>query len=151
MKWIILVGIIGLVFLVGCVEKVVTAPTECYDNCNAFKGCVDCPEEDQAMVLNYPDSWGENIEDESEILFGNYIYNFGDIEAKNVILECNISNTNEDIEFSERKNIGNIASNSYTYKELSFKYSIRDEYSVGGCRVVDCDNCILLLDKIKSE
>lgn len=144
-QYLIFMVVLLSVLLVGCntfVEK--ECPTQ---ECSV---CKECPEE-QAMLLSMFDSWGENIDNPSEILFDNYIYNFGDVEAKNIVLVCNVTNSNGDTEFTESKNIGNVASNSYVYKEVAFKYKVRDEDSNGVCYIKSCDNCVILLDKIKAE
>ena len=46
---------------------------------------------EQPMLLLLHDSWGENIDDSEELIFRHYIYNFGDIEAKNIIITCQLS------------------------------------------------------------
>lgn len=107
-------------------------------------------QEEQPMLLVMFDSWGENIDDSSEAIFNYFIYNFGNVEAKNVSVKCKISNKNEEILKEEIFNIGNIASSSYEYQESYMKYSsnVLEEY--GLCVLVSSDeNYINLIDKLE--
>jgi len=78
-------------------------------------------EQDIPMLLVEFDGWGENEYDLSETLFTYFIYNFGNTEAKNVKVKCNISDTNDILIEEYFFNIGNVASNSYDYEQSSIK------------------------------
>ena len=106
-------------------------------------------------VLN---SWGENLYDSSEYLLRVDVYNFGEIEAKNVELICNITVGDEDgYEISETpitmvtKKIGNVASTSYKFVELEIEKNTQKEglYPLAICSVNYCENCEILDDRIK--
>lgn len=89
-------------------------------------------EKEQPMLLVMFDSWGENIDDSSEAIFSYFIYNFGDIEAKNVSIRCEILSIDERILKEEIFNVGNIASSSYEYQESYMEYSsnVLEEYGI---------------------
>ena len=94
-------------------------------------------EKEKPMLLVYFDSWGENINDSEELVFSYIIYNFGNIEAKNITIKCSLSLDleKEYIVWEENYTIGNLASNSYKYYESYMKYySDRDEY-YGHCKL----------------
>jgi len=106
-------------------------------------------QESQPMLLVEFDSWGENINDSSEVGFGYFVFNFGDIEAKNVMITCDISNANEVIIKSQTFNIGNIASNSYQYKESFMNYYGNSLEEYGICYIESADEeHINLKDKL---
>ena len=54
-------------------------------------------EKEQPMILVEFDSWGENINDSSEAIFSYFIFNFGNIEAKNVTVSCEVLDINNNI------------------------------------------------------
>ena len=106
---------------------------------------------EQPMLLLLHDSWGENIDDSEELIFRHYIYNFGDIEAKNIIITCQLSlGLGEgDIVWEEHYSIGNLASNSYKYYESYMKYYSNSDDYYGTCKIISTDgNYINLYDKI---
>src|SRR3989344_7419078 len=91
-----------------------------------FTKTADYPEvEEKALMFGVLNSWGENIYNSSEYLLDVDVYNFGNVEAKNIELVCNIYIGDEDeIIVSETpvitviKNIGNLASTSYEDPQL---------------------------------
>ena len=119
----------------------------------------ECPEipEEKALVLGMLNSWGENLYDSSENLFTVDIYNFGEVEAKNVEVICDVTVGDEDgYEVSETpvstvtKRIGNIASTSYKAVELEGKINKQKEgnYPLASCYVNYCENCEILAERI---
>jgi len=117
----------------------------------------ECPEP-KALVFGILHSWGENFYDSSEYLLGVNVYNFGEIEAKNVELKCDIYVGNEEgYTISETpvttvtKRIGNIASTSFKYSELEAEKNIQKEgsYPLAVCSVSCCDDCKILNDIIE--
>jgi len=110
-------------------------------------------EKEQPMILVEFDSWGENINDSSEAIFGYFVFNFGNVEAKNVKAYCEITNTNDDLLKRQTFNIGNIASNSHEYQESIIKYQGNsfEEYGICYLESVDGDyiNLYERLDDVK--
>ena len=138
----IIIGLLVLsLFLVGCATE--CPPQEMCDYSDIV--CLEC-EDDKAMLSAIFDGWGENIDNEEEILFQLSILNYGDVEAKDVEVTCKAYRNDETI-LEEVKNIGNIASNSYDFKQISIKWKPR-ETDVGMCYITGCSDCILLDDKI---
>ena len=80
-------------------------------------------EKEQQMLMIENIGWQDNADDDSEVFFSYWIYNFGDVEAKNVTVRCEITDVNEVIIKEEIFNIGNVASTSYKYKDSIMKYS----------------------------
>ena len=121
----------------------------------------ECPEPEQkALMFGVLNSWGENLYDSSEYLLGVDVYNFGEVEAKNVELICEIYVGDEEgYVVSETpvttitKRIGNVASTSYKYAELESEKNTQKEglYPRAVCSVNYCENCEILDDKIEEE
>ena len=119
----------------------------------------ECPEipEEKALMFGVLNSWGENLYDSSEYILAVDVYNFGEVEAKNVELICDIYVGDEDgYTVSEipvatvTKRIGSIASTSYKYSELEADKNSQKEgfYPLAVCSVNYCENCEILDDKI---
>jgi len=92
-------------------------------------------EKEQPMILIEFDRWGENINDNSEAIFSYFIFNFGNTEAKNVSISCELSDINENILQEQVFYIGNIASNSYEYQESYMNYYKKPYKELGICRL----------------
>jgi len=101
------------------------------------------------ILLFIFDQWGGNLNNTEEVLMSGYLYNFGFSEAKNVIITCPITFEDEEIENFEFK-VGNIASNSYKFLELSKKYT-PPKSSFATCKVKSCDDCINLDTRMSLE
>ncbi len=122
-------------------------------------GAQECPgPEQKALMFGILNTWGENLYDSSEYLLGVDVYNFGEIEAKNVELICDIYvGDDEGYIVSEipvttiTKRIGNVASTSYKYGELEAEKSSQKEglYPLAVCSVNYCENCEILDDRIE--
>ena len=119
----------------------------------------ECPEipEEKALMFGVLNSWGENLYDSSEYLLTVDVYNFGEVEAKNVELICDIYVGDEEgYTVSETpvttvtKRIGNVASTSYKYAELETDKNSQKEglYPLAVCSVNYCENCEILDDRI---
>lgn len=105
---------------------------------------------DKALLLYNPVGWGENLANSNQYLFQGFIYNFGNQEAKNINLICGDLNNNVLVN-SIIKNIGNVASNSYQYIEVTMDKNVEDRYSennTGTCYVYSSDNGINLIKSI---
>jgi hypothetical protein len=96
--------------------------------------------------------WFINEDDESEVLFDFFVYNYGSVEAKNIKIKCVFLDSNYEPLTSSVYNFGNIASNSYVYDESTAHYnfdmdSYDAEYSAV-CFIQSCENCEILNERI---
>jgi len=106
-------------------------------------------EKEQPMILVEFDSWGENINDSSETIFSYFVFNFGNIEAKNVTIICEVSDINDNILKEQFFNIGNIASNSYEYQESYMDYYGNSFEEFGICKLKSVNGeYINLIDRL---
>lgn len=97
-------------------------------------------ESDDPMLLVEFSGWGENIDDSSEILFEYFVYNYGNLEAKNVEIKCDMMDADEIIIQKYIFNIGNIASNSYEYQQSETKKpDVYSQEHFGLCYVNSAD------------
>jgi len=140
----ILIGcLIGVLFMFGCTTEQV---------CEVCEEPEPCPTMfDKALIDFDFGTWGEDIDDSTQAIFSNMIYNYGDVEAKGLILTCEISDTAENSLLKEDKEIGNVGSRSYIYKEvyLDITNIKLDDDANGFCYVSDCDDCEILPLRIK--
>ena len=128
-------GMIGLLFvglMIGLFAGIIIS------NATAEEIVIEV-EKEQPMLLVMFDSWGENINDSSEVIFIYDILNFGNVEAKNVKIMCEITDMDDSILKQESFNIGNIASNSYEYQESYMVYSGSPSDYLGECFVESAD------------
>ena len=96
-------------------------------------------EKEQPILLIEFINWGEYINDTSTRWFSYFIYNFGDIEVKNVKINCRIMDSDENIIKEEIFNIGNIASNSYELQESIMEYKFYSDDKFGACYFESAD------------
>ena len=96
-------------------------------------------EKQQPMLLAIFDSWGENIDDSSEAIFSYFVYNFGNVEIKNVMITCEITNIDDILQKKETFNIGNMASNSNEYQESYMDYWSDSIEEFGICYLESAD------------
>lgn len=114
--------------------------------------CQVCPEtiEDKAILDVKIYEWGYNKNNPKELLFDYWITNYGDTEAKNVIVNCKLDGTYGTI-FSAMDSYGNLASRSSEFGEFtpekSYGVNMNSEYSAY-CYVESCDNCEILYKRI---
>ena len=108
-------------------------------------------EDGKAMMHAEVHSWGENIDNSSELIFDYWISNFGDSEAKDVVVKCNLDNADGIKVFSGSEPYGNVASKSVVFGEMvKEKNSLIDmdgNFSVY-CYVESCDDCEILYKRI---
>ena len=147
--------VILAVFLIVNMSSTDVAPESC-ETCEECEVCQEIPAE-KAMIYGALNSWGENIYDSSEYIFTVDMFNFGYKEAKNVEVTCEINVGDEDgYQISEYpintivKKIGNVASTSYKYVELTTEKDYKKEgnYPLANCFVSSCDNCDILTERI---
>ncbi len=106
-------------------------------------------EKEQPMLMVMFDSWAENLDDSSESIFFYNILNFGNREAKNVVVRCEVSDIDGNFLREEFFNIGNVASNSYEYQESVMKYSGNTLQEYGICYMDSADgDYINLYDRL---
>jgi len=92
------------------------------------------------LTLDF-DGWAENIEDSSKMIYTYFITNYGNAEAKNVVVSCIIYDSNgEEIKRDIAKGI-NIPSQTSSYEE-SYGEDVGGETAT--CYIKSCDNCQLL-------
>jgi len=108
-------------------------------------------EKQQPMLLVEFIRWGENIDDSSEVLLDYWISNYGNVEAKNVVVNCMIQDKDENIINEQSFKIGNVASNSYEWQQSKMKYYVKDYDNVyGNCKLESVDgDYINLLERLK--
>ena len=107
--------------------------------------------EEKALLDVQIYQWAENLYDSSEMFFNYWVYNYGDVEAKNIKVRCDL--IEEDLEtkrISVVDDYGNLASNSEGFGEVVTEMpniEYREEF-VGLCHVESCDNCEILYKRI---
>ena len=109
-------------------------------------------EEPKAILNAQLTNWAENLYDSSEMFFVYTLYNYGDAQAKNIEVTCKIYDYKDVEIFSDKENIGNIASNDYKIGELVTNNipTDPDELYTPICYVSNCDNCEILWKNIPS-
>ncbi len=96
-------------------------------------------------------SWAENLYDDSEMFFDYFIYNYGDIEAKNIVVRCNLYEDDYKTKrVSATEHYGNLASKSFEFGELitDKPSTIPGEEFTAFCYVESCDDCEILNERI---
>ncbi len=143
MKRLFILLVFTILFIGGCTIN--TTEKEC-----PTTECEECPEEKALMLSEFTDIF-VNEYNEDEYLWTYYLYNFGYKEAKNVEIECVMEDLNYNIIYSKNENIGNIASTSSKYEEMTTpipnNINDNDEY-YWSCSIKSCENCDILMDRI---
>lgn len=143
-------SIVLLVLLVGSFYYFTSQPEEECDVCEQCETCLERMDDKAILDVEMYD-WGENLYDDSELLFNYWITNYGDVEAKNVNVMCKLSNVEHGVVFSGLDNYGNLASRSSEFGEFTPKDTSTtnqyDEYSAY-CYVESCDNCEILYKRV---
>ena len=116
-----------------------------------FTKTTDCPEvEEKALLDAQIFDWAENLDNPNEMFFDYWIYNYGNVEAKNVQVRCDLWNEEgTSIVATARENYGNLASLSADFGEIITEDKA-NSYSlyIPLCYVESCDNCEILYKKI---
>jgi len=91
----------------------------------------------------------ENIEDSSEMFYDYTIFNYGEGEAKDIVVNCKTWDMDDKLVFSLRERFGNLASKSYQIGEIvgENKINLNEDYT-SLCYVESCDNCKILWKEI---
>jgi len=100
--------------------------------------------EKEALIFTSFNEWASELGNPNGYIFSYWIYNFGEIEAKNVVVECIIIDEDENIIKRINKTVGNLASGSMEYNEMYTDiFENTDEFS-GYCLTKSCSNCNVL-------
>ena len=91
--------------------------------------------------------WGENLDNPNQIIFSGWLYNYGDVEVKNITANCYIKNIYGDTIIEKDFFIGGIASHSRYYKDFVMDY-IPEDNVVGGCKLMPTQEYIDLYSLI---
>ena len=144
MKKLISFGIIILaaIFILGCTDNVAKNGSS----------------EEKAMVTYITGDWYSDTSQQDGIFFTITLINYGFKEAKNVEVKCILYDWGQSEESTIRtpivditKNVGNVASTSENYKEITAIAKLNDDhYYSAWCFPISCDGCILLDERIPS-
>lgn len=161
--------IIVAIMFMGCNELDTTNPTPTPDTpcptctpCPTDTPCPTCTPSEELCSEYIPEEkamlWVStvghfvNIYDETEMLFDYYLYNFGNVEAKNVKVKCELwDESGNNLLTSVTDNIGNIASTSDKFGEVTTDDVMEEGkkyYSL--CYVESCEDCEILYKRIPS-
>ena len=112
---------------------------------------VNCPEiEKKALVDAQIYDWAENLDNSNEMFFTYNLYNYGEVEAKNIVVKCDLwDEKGQTILATVKDNYGNLASlsvgtDSVITKDVANNYDLY----IPLCYVSSCDNCDILYKKI---
>ena len=168
-KITIILCILTLVlFIAGCNISTCPECKECEEKTCPEVNSSDCPEQveceiceecsesstskfDNKAILDIGvTDWAENIDVPGELFFEYVIYNYGDVEAKDVKVKCLLEDINENVIKRVIDNFGNLASKSVGIGDAISTTSGTNEYSdyYGYCYVESCSNCVILYEEI---
>ena len=97
--------------------------------------------------------WAENLYDSDEMFFDYWIYNYGDEEAKNIKVRCDLFKADGKTKIvSVVDSYGNMASRSDAFGEVraNLPSTNEGEEFIGLCHAESCDNCEILYKRIPS-
>lgn len=108
-------------------------------------------EKPKAMVYTHFTSWAEEEGNENGYIFSYFVYNFGDAEAKDVVVQCTTFDQNGNLVKRTTKPLGNLASHSEEYDELYEDFFVDTTDYIGYCVTKSCgENCEVLEERIPS-
>jgi hypothetical protein len=160
MKMLILLAIVSVLVVSGCVQQEGNDETPyakcdscCPQDITPYAECDSCCPEEKALIDSLVAEWGENYYNSSESIFSVDIYNYGYVEAKNVVIECSIYEEGKQIPtVSNSRNVGNVGSTSIKRMDIYVNNKDLDvemEGITGACSPTSCsDNCVILNDRI---
>ena len=96
-------------------------------------------------------TFAENLYDDSEIFFDYNIYNYGDAEANNVKVQCDLYDVNNNLIISVTDSFGNLASKSWELGEVVTNNFPSDDDAefIPLCFIKSCENCKILYKEIE--
>ena len=143
-------GVLAIVLVAGCTTTGNVASDEKDDT--PYAECDSCCPQDKALLDIDLSDWGEYLDRFYELFFSVKVYNYGYVEAKNVLVRCEIYNDVDDSSpvFVAEKSLGNIASTSVKERELVFARNdtFIDDEAVVTCGIASCDDCEVLKERI---
>ncbi len=106
--------------------------------------------EEKALVEAQIYDWFANEDDPTELVFDYSIYNYGDIEAKNIEVRCSLYDEDGTrVIANVLDNYGNLASKSYEFGEVvTDDVTNSFDYYSALCYVESCDDCEILYKRI---
>ncbi|MBU3941240.1 MAG: hypothetical protein KKH88_04915 [Nanoarchaeota archaeon] len=134
-----------------------------------LSGCASCPtcqECEECQETACPDIWdrplvdimvynyGENIDNSNEILYDYWVYNYGNVEAKDIEVRCKIVDEVNNVVHSASDSYGNLASKSAQFDEFtapntnSYRTLPYNTLVTAVCYVESCSNCEILQKRI---
>jgi len=150
--------ILGVLVVSGCVQQEDTTPYASCDSCcstdttpyGECDSCCSIPEGNGILNVEISD-WAINEDNLSEIFFEYWIFNYGDTEAKDIVVRCKLNDEKDNLVISDSKRFGNLASESMVFDTLSTPKKVTlgfDEFYYGVCYVESCNNCVILYKRI---
>ncbi len=136
--WKVISGILLVLFILGG-YYFISNPLE-----------VEVEEEPNALIYTDFTSWAPELGNNNNKIFNYFVYNFGDVEAKDVIVQCVVLDDNDNVVRRVTKDLGNLASGSYEAGEM-YEYISEDASGYFGyCLTKSCsNNCEILDHKIQ--
>jgi len=128
------ISLILLILIVGGGVYFISNPLE-----------MELAEEPKALVYTDFSSWGPELENNNNYIFQYFVYNFGNAEARDVIIQCVIIDQNDNVIKKVTKTFGNLASTSSEADEM-YEYlpNSNSEY-YAYCLTKSCSgNCEIL-------
>ena len=107
-------------------------------------------EKEIALIDVQPYDWAINIDNPSKIWFDYNIFNYGDVEAKDIYVICKLFDEHDEVRVSAKDNFGNLASNSWGTGVIETDNFPSDEgemFSVV-CYAERCEDCRILYKDI---
>lgn len=149
MKKIILIIIVlslGSVLLAGC--QLLEECKEC-PACEVCDICPDIPEYKSPIYLRYDNMYYTETPD--EYVFNFYLFNFGNLEIKDLVIDCYIFYANDTLIASFEEKTDNLASQTMNTREISVYYHLEIINNVGSsCFIKNCSDCNIIIDNIPS-
>ncbi len=113
---------------------------------------LECPKpEKKALLEASVYDWAYNLLDPDELVFQYWIYNYGDLEGKDIKVKCELVENETEITFSFLDNYGNLASKTVEFAQFAAEkpttFNLNKAYS-GYCYIENCQDCEILYKRI---
>ena len=142
-----IISIILLIAVIIFAGLYFTKPT----NNSEIQNCpeIKCDLEDIGLLDISTSTWAINEDNTSELFFDYWIENYGDSEAKDIKVRCDLYNDEDEKVLTVLDNFGNLASLSEGFGEVGVLDTTNDyDYYYDICYVEDCINCEILYQRI---
>ncbi len=137
-------SVVLLVLLVGTVVYFISNPLKVEVTKEVIK-----QEEPSSLIYTDFISWSPELGNNNNKIFEYFVYNFGEIEAKDIIVQCVVTDQNDNIVKRVTKNFGNLASKSSGDGEMYEYISDSDSDHFAYCLTKSCSgNCDVLEHEI---